>query len=57
MNRRNLLNQQPKPNDQKLGLPPSVDFRRFRTMHPSLMNSTGVRPEATRDNMDTRLST
>jgi integrase len=36
---------------KKLGLPPSVDFRSFRTMHSSLMSSIGVRPEVTRDNM------
>jgi hypothetical protein len=36
---------------RKLGLPPSVDFRSFRTMQSSLMSSIGVRPEVTRDNM------
>ena len=49
--RRNLLNRQLKPTIKKLGLPPSVDFRSFRTMHSSLMSSIGVRPEVTRDNM------
>jgi integrase len=32
-------------------LPATLDFRRFRTMHSSLMSSIGVRPEVTRDNM------
>lgn len=36
---------------KKLGLPPTVDFQSFRTMHSSLMSSMGVRPEVTRDNM------
>ncbi|HEX4019858.1 MAG TPA: hypothetical protein VHX63_01830 [Acidobacteriaceae bacterium] len=36
---------------RKLGLPPTVDFRSFRTMHSNLMSSIGVRPEVTRDNM------
>jgi integrase len=51
VNRRNLLNRQLKPTIKKLGLPTSVDFRSFRTMHSSLMSSIGVRPEVTRDNM------
>ena len=51
MNRRNLLRRQLKPTIKKLGLPASVDFRSFRTMHSSLMSSIGVRPEVTRDNM------
>ena len=51
VSRRNLLNRQLKPTIRKLGLPPSVDFRSFRTMHSSLMSSIGVRPEVTRDNM------
>jgi integrase len=51
VSRRNLLNRQLKPTIKKLGLPPSVDFRSFRTMHSSLMSSIGVRPEVTRDNM------
>ncbi len=38
-------------NDKQLGLPATVDFRSFRTMHSSLMSSVGVRPEVTRDNM------
>ena len=51
VNRQNLLRRQLKPTLKKLGLPASVDFRRFRTMHSSLMSSLGVRPEVTRDNM------
>jgi len=51
VNRRNLLRRQLKPTIKKLGLPPTVDFRSFRTMHSSLMSSIGVRPEVTRDNM------
>lgn len=51
VNRRNLLRRQLKPTVKKLGLPATVDFRSFRTMHSSLMSSTGVRPEVTRDNM------
>ena len=51
VNRRNLLRRHLKPTLKKLGLPASVDFRSFRTMHSSLMSSIGVRPEVTRDNM------
>jgi integrase len=51
VNRRNLLRRHLKPTVKKLGLPPTVDFRSFRTMHSSLMSSIGVRPEVTRDNM------
>lgn len=51
VNRRNLLRRQLKPTVKKLGLPATVDFRSFRTMHSSLMSSVGVRPEVTRDNM------
>jgi integrase len=51
VNRRNLLRRQLKPTLKKLGLPASVDFRSFRTMHSSLMSSIGGRPEVTRDNM------
>ena len=49
--RRNLLRRHLKPTVKKLGLPETVDFRSFRTMHSSLMSSIGVRPEVTRDNM------
>lgn len=51
VNRRNLLRRHLKPTVKKLGLPATVDFRSFRTMHSSLMSSVGVRPEVTRDNM------
>ena len=51
INRRNLLRRHLKPAVKKLGLPSTVDFRSFRTMHSSLMSSVGVRPEVTRDNM------
>ena len=51
IHRRNLLRRQLKPTAKKLGLPATVDFRSFRTMHSSLMSSVGVRPEVTRDNM------
>jgi len=51
INRRNLLRRQLKPTINMLGLPATVDFRSFRTMHSSLMSSVGVRPEVTRDNM------
>lgn len=51
VHRRNLLRRQLKPTIKKLGLPTTVDFRSFRTMHSSLMSSVGVRPEVTRDNM------
>ena len=51
VSRRNLLNRHLKPAVRKLGLPSTVDFRSFRTMHSSLMSSIGVRPEVTRDNM------
>jgi integrase len=51
VDRRNLLRRHLKPAVKKLGLPPTVDFRSFRTMHSSLMSSVGVRPEVTRDNM------
>src|SRR5439155_23101025 len=51
VNRRNLLRRHLKPTIKKLGLPATVDFRSFRTMHSSLMSSAGVRPEVTRDNM------
>ena len=50
VNRRNLLRRRLKPAVKQLGLPATVDFRSFRTMHSSLMSSVGVRPEVTRDN-------
>jgi len=51
LDRHNLSRRHLKPAIKKLGLPPTVDFRSFRTMHSSLMSSTGVRPEVIRDNM------
>jgi integrase len=51
VDRRNLLRRHLKPAIKKLGLPATVDFMSFRTMHSSLMSSVGVRPEVTRDNM------
>jgi hypothetical protein len=41
VNRRNLLRRHLKPTVKKLGLPETVDFRSFRTMHSSLMSSIG----------------
>jgi integrase len=38
VHRRNLLRRQLKPTVKKLGLPATVDFRSFRTMHSSLMS-------------------
>jgi integrase len=51
VNRRNLLRRHLKPTVKKLGLPATVDFPSFRTVHSSLMSSAGVRPGVTRDNM------
>ena len=51
LDRRNMLRRHLKPVIKRLGLPRTVDFRSFRTMHSSLMSSVGVRPEVTRDNM------
>jgi integrase len=51
LDRRNMLRRHLKPVIERLGLPRTVDFRSFRTMHSSLMSSVGVRPEVTRDNM------
>jgi integrase len=39
VDRRNLLWRHLKPAVKKLGLPATVDFRSFRTMHSSLMSS------------------
>jgi integrase len=47
----NLLHRHIKPAAVKLGLPRTVDFRSFRTMHASLMRRTGARAEVARDNM------
>ena len=51
MHRRNLLRRHLKPTGKRLGVPATVDFRCFRTMHSSLMRGAGVRSEVTRDNM------
>lgn len=51
MHRRSLLLRHLKPTVKKLGLPATVDFRSFRSMHSSLMSSVAVRPEVTRDNL------
>ena len=56
VSRRNLLHRQLKPTVKKLGLPPSVDFRNFRTMHSSLMSSIGVRPRSDAGRHGTRHS-
>ena len=48
--RRNLLRHL-KNAATKLGLPKTIDFRSFRTMHASLMSKGGARPETIRDNM------
>jgi hypothetical protein len=40
-----------KPVAEKLGLPKTIDFRSFRTMHASLMRRYGARLEVARDNM------
>lgn len=47
----NLLHRHIKPAATKLGLPRTIDFRSFRTMHASLMRRTGARAEVARDNM------
>jgi site-specific recombinase XerD len=50
LERRNLL-RHIKTAATKLGLSKAVDFRSFRTMHPSLRLREGARPEVVRDNM------
>jgi len=47
----NLLHRHVKPVAEKLGLPKTIDFRSFRTMHASLMRRFGARLEVARDNM------
>jgi site-specific recombinase XerC len=47
---RNLLRHLKKA-ARDLGLPKTLDFRSFRTMHSSLMRREGVRLEVVRDNM------
>jgi len=51
LDRHNLLNRHLKPVAEKLGLPKTIDFRSFRTMHASLMRRFGARLEVARDNM------
>jgi len=51
LDRHNLLNRHLKPTAENLGLPRTVDFRSFRTMHASLMRRFGARLEVARDNM------
>ena len=51
LDRHNLLNRHLKPAAEKLGLPKTIDFRSFRTMHASLMRRFGARLEVARDNM------
>jgi len=51
LDRHNLLHRHVKKTAEKLGLPPSIDFRSFRTMHASLMRRYGARLEVARDNM------
>jgi len=47
----NLLQRHVKPAAIKLGLPRTIDFWSFRTMHASLMRRAGARAEVARDNM------
>jgi integrase len=51
LDRHNLLHRHLKPVATKLGLPTTIDFRSFRTMHASLMRRMGGRLEVARDNM------
>jgi integrase len=51
LDRHNLLNRHLKQTAENLGLPRTVDFRSFRTMHASLMRRFGARLEVARDNM------
>ncbi len=51
LDRHNLLHRHLKPVADRLGLPTTVDFRSFRTMHASLMRRFGARLEVARDNM------
>ena len=50
LERRNLLRHL-KTAAKELGLPKTLDFHSFRTMHSSLMRREGVRLEVVRDNM------
>lgn len=51
LDRHNLLHRHLKPVAGRLGLPTTIDFRSFRTMHASLMRRFGARLEVARDNM------
>ena len=51
LDRHNLLHRHVKKTAEKLGLPPTIDFRSFRMMHASLMRRYGARLEVARDNM------
>jgi hypothetical protein len=51
LDRHNLLHRHVKPVAGGLGLPKTIDFRSFRTMHASLMRRFGARLEVARDNM------
>lgn len=51
LDRHNLLHRQVKPVAEALGMPRTIDFRSFRTMHASLMRRFGARLEVARDNM------
>jgi integrase len=51
LDRHNLLHRHVKPVAEKLGLPKTIDFRSFRTMHASLMRRYGARLEVACDNM------
>lgn len=51
LDRHNLLRRHLKPVAGGLGLPTTIDFRSFRTMHASLMRRFGARLEVARDNM------
>jgi integrase len=51
LDRHNLLHRHVKPEAERLGLPKTVDFRSFRTMHASLMRRFGARVEIARDDM------
>jgi site-specific recombinase XerD len=51
LDRHNLLHRHVKPVAEGLGLPKTIDFRSFRTMHASLMRRFGARLEVARDNM------
>ncbi len=57
LDRHNLLHRHLKPVAARLGLPTTIHFRSFRTMHASLMRRFGGRLEVARDNMGHAAST